>query len=186
MLIFIKMEKKNISEEIELPQDIEVQIDDESVTLKKNNNSLVKKYDGFDIKKGEGKIILHSENGKKTAKKKIMSFKAHIKNMLVGLDKKYVYKLQICAVHFPITASIDKANNEFVIKNFLGEVKARKAKILQNVEVKIDKEIITVESSDLEAAGQTAANIETATKIRLRDRRIFQDGVYITEKPGRQ
>jgi large subunit ribosomal protein L6 len=39
--------------------------------------------------------------------------------------------------------------------------------------------------SDLEQVSQTAANIERATKIRGFDPRVFQDGIYITEKAGR-
>jgi len=53
-------------------------------------------------------------------------------------------------------------------------------------EVKIEEQIIIVESPDLELAGQTAASIEKLCKITNRDRRIFQDGIYIYEKPGKK
>ena len=33
-----------------------------------------------------------------------------------------------------------------------------------------------------EKVGQTSANIERACRIRGRDRRVFQDGIYIVEK----
>jgi large subunit ribosomal protein L6 len=63
---------------------------------------------------------------------------------------------------------------------------ARKAKIIDDADVDIDNEIITVTANNCETAGQTAANFEKATWIRLRDRRIFQDGIFITSKPGRE
>jgi large subunit ribosomal protein L6 len=64
-------------------------------------------------------------------------------------------------VHFPIAVS--KEGKNILIKNFLGENKLRKAKILDNADVKIEKDIIKIESFNKEAAGQTAANIEKAT-----------------------
>ena len=78
---------------------------------------------------------------------------------------------------------IDNATKQFVVKNFLGERIPRKAKILPGVDVKVQGDFITVQSISKDAAGQTAANIETMMKVRGKDRRIFQDGIYIIEKP---
>jgi large subunit ribosomal protein L6 len=75
--------------------------------------------------------------------------------------------------------------DKFKIKNFLGEKIERTAMICPNTKVSIKGNIVEVSSVDIEKAGQTAANIEIATKIRNRDRRVFQDGIFITEKPGR-
>jgi len=70
------------------------------------------------------------------------------------------------------------------ISNFLGEKISRVAQVLPNVEVEIKGNEITISSHNKESAGQTAANFEKATKVKGRDRRIFQDGIFITHKPG--
>ena len=69
-----------------------------------------------------------------------------------------------------------------MIQNFLGERYARKADILETVKVEVKAEIITVTGIDKEKVGQTAANIERATKVKNRDIRVFQDGIYIVKR----
>ena len=84
----------------------------------------------------------------------------------------------------PKILSLDKTKNELVVKNFLGEKTDRRIRLVKETEVKIIKDIIEIESYDKEAAGQTAANLEKATVVRKRDRRVFQDGIFLVERAG--
>ena len=55
----------------------------------------------------------------------------------------------------------------------------------ETVKISVNGEEILVESNNKELAGQTAANIELLTRRTGFDRRVFQDGIYITEKAGK-
>ena len=81
--------------------------------------------------------------------------------------------------------SVNVEGNKLKIKNFLGEKIPREASILDNVKVQVKGNEILVDGYDLEKTGQTASNIEQSTRITNRDRRVFQDGIYIVKKPER-
>jgi len=81
---------------------------------------------------------------------------------------------------------VEIKDKEAIIKNFLGEKIPRKTKILEGAEVEMDKDIIKVRSVNKERAGHDAANFETATKIRKKDKRVFQDGIFIINKAGKE
>ena len=73
--------------------------------------------------------------------------------------------------------------NQFVVNNYFGERVPRHANILSGVEVKVqNKTEVLVTGIDKEAVGQTAANIERSTTVKKRDRRVFQDGIYLIDK----
>src|SRR5216684_2713940 len=83
---------------------------------------------------------------------------------------------------FPRKATVK--GSEFIIENFLGEKFPRKTRILGETKVEVKGDQVLLTGADVEAVGQTAANIELATRIRGFDPRIFQDGIYITKKAG--
>ncbi len=181
-----KTKKPNtMQEELEIPSGINVALDGNEIIFSKDNKEVKRILNNrINVNVEGNKIVLSSKKATKREKKILYTLKAHIKNAFEGLTKGFRYKLQAVSVHFPMTVEVDKTNNQILVKNFLGEKKPRVITIIKGVEVKVNKEHIEVESADIEKAGQVAANIEKGTKIRFRDRRIFQDGIFITEKPG--
>jgi large subunit ribosomal protein L6 len=178
--------KHAVTEKIAIPSGVSCSIEGKILKCSKSGKELSKSVDvpGIIVKIDNNEIVFNCERANKKDYKKIKSQIAHMNNIFSGLDKEFVYKLESCNVHFPMTLKAEK--NFLIINNFLGEKVPRKAKILPGVTVALKANLITITSNDREAAGQTAANMEKATKIRNRDRRIFQDGIYIVEKPGRE
>lgn len=178
--------KEGLNQEIEIPNDIQSEISENSIILKKDGKEIIRNFVSLiNIKKDGNKIILSSTTKRKIEKKLFFTYIAHIKNMIKGLTEGFEYKLRISNVHFPIKASFNKDKNEFVIKNFLGERKDRIINIIKDVDIKINGEDVIVSSYDIEKAGIVAASIEKGSKVKNFDRRVYQDGIFIIEKPGR-
>ncbi|MCX6771613.1 MAG: 50S ribosomal protein L6 [Candidatus Micrarchaeota archaeon] len=101
---------------------------------------------------------------------------AHIRNMAVGVTNGYSKKVKILFSHFPITVEIK--GREMFVKNFLGEKQPRRLRIMGDVKVEAKGQEVTISGISKDDVGQTFANIKSATKIRNRDSRVFQDGFY--------
>jgi len=176
------IEERRLRKEIIIPEGVEVQIKKVFVSIKKKNFEIEKKlfYPTITIEKKENKIILVPKRFTKREKKIINTFRSHILNMIKGVQEPYVYKVKICSSHFPMSVAVE--GKKLIVKNFLGEKVSRKAEVLENADVNIEGDIITITSPDKEIAGQIAANFEQCTRITNKDKRIFQDGLWITQK----
>ena len=53
------------------------------------------------------------------------------------------------------------------------------------VDVNVNGDIVEISSRDIELAGLTATRMEQLTRVTRRDRRVFQDGIFIIEKAGK-
>ena len=174
--------KDDLKREIELKPGVTAQLEGNLLKIKgpKGEASRTFVHPKIAVSLEGNKIVLFAPKSTKREKTMMGSFESHIVNLVKGVQELYVYKLKICSGHFPMNVSV--TGNEVVIKNFLGEAVPRKVGIMKGAEVKVNGEEIVVSSVDIEVAGQTAAKIESACKITNRDRRIFQDGCYITQK----
>lgn len=177
------MKHELMIEEVEIPEKVQVTADNNAVTVKgpkgENKREFISNKISINV---DGKnVVLSAKNATKREKTMINTFKAHIKNMINGVISGYTYQLKICSGHFPMTVTVK--GNEFQVKNFLGEKIPRTTKFPLGVTVKIDGDKVTVDGIDIEKCGQCAGSIELLTRITDKDKRIFQDGIWITSKP---
>ena len=99
--------------------------------------------------------------------------------MTEGLVYGYEYKMKIVYSHFPMSIIVEKGIVN--IKNFLGEKFPRKAKIVGDTKVVAKGQEVIVSGIDKEDVGQTASNLEQKSKVKGKDIRRYQDGIYLIE-----
>ncbi|BEP17520.1 50S ribosomal protein L6 [Pyrofollis japonicus] len=174
----------HVAEEVRIPEGVEVSIDGMKVKVKGPKGELERDFSharGILLRLDEDeegkKVVVEAYFANRRLKALVGTVASHIENMITGVTKGFRYKLKIVYSHFPVTVKVE--GDKVVIENFLGEKAPRVAKIMPGVKVKVQKDDVIVEGIDIEAVGQTAANIEQATKVKGFDRRVFVDGIYI-------
>lgn len=167
---------------IEVPDKVAASYTNYILTVKGPKGSMAREFKDNDITLSiSGKTIeLYVKLPKRKQYSLIGTWRAHINNMILGVTEGFDYTLKVLYAHFPIKVTVK--DNKVLIENFLGEKTARSAEILEGVKVTVKGDILTVSGIDIEKVGQTAANIEFATRIKRFDPRVFQDGIYITNK----
>lgn len=170
---------------IPLPEGVTALVDANKVMLKGKKGEVSRSFQDpiLKISIEEKTILITAKNATKREKTRAGAIDAHLRNMIRGVQEGHVYKLKVCSGHFPMNITI--SGNQFTIKNFLGEKFPRTLTVQEGVKVTVNGQDVLVEGINKEVASQCAANIEKLTIVKNRDRRIFQDGIYITEKDGK-
>lgn len=181
-----KKKNQGQTETVQLPDNVKASYENGMLTLKGPNGENKKAFASsqISIKSVESGITIAYGKGGKRSKKAVQTMKAHIKNMVKGVQEGHTYKLKICAGHFPMSATI--SGKELVVKNLLGEKYPRRLWISAEVKASVEGQEIILKSANKEAAAQCAAAIERLTKRANFDRRIFMDGIFITNKDGKE
>ena len=172
-----------IEHTIELPEGVSATLD--GITLKVNgpNGNLEREYHSSTLKLivESDKVIVQVDLPRRKDKALAGTWNAHINNMVKGVTSGFTYNLKALYSHFPMT--LKQEGNELVVNNYFGERVPRRAKILPGVKVEIKNKVeLVVSGIDKELVGQTAANIERCATVKNRDRRVFQDGIYLLSK----
>jgi large subunit ribosomal protein L9e len=108
---------------------------------------------------------------------------SHIENLITGVTRGFLYKMRFVYSHFPINVSL--TGDVVEIRNFLGERRVRKVKLLDGVSYVRTADVkdqIELSGIDIALVSLTAAKIQQATNIRHKDLRKFLDGIYVSEK----
>ncbi len=173
-----------IKAELAIPEGVQVDVSNSTVTVKGPKGELKRQYPHYYVKitKEANKVVF--EVSKQQMKQMVGTWQSHVKNMINGVQKPFVYKLKICSSHFPMSVKLQ--GNDLTVQNFCGEHSPRKIKLAPGANIKVAGEMITIESPDIELAGKVANLIEQKVQVGHKDRRIFQDGIYIIEKAGKQ
>ncbi len=180
------MAKPDLMDKVMLPEGVEVIIEPTKIIIKGPKGELARKLNSpvVNVTKEENAVVFKVEKASKKEKMMMKTTKANVRNMVNGVTEGYEYNLKICSGHFPMSVKFE--NGEIIVNNFLGESIPRKTKISDDVKVEVKGNDITVTGIDKERTGQAAARIESTTRMTNKDRRRYQDGIFIINKAGKK
>ncbi len=162
-----------------IPSGVQVSVDANVISVSGPKGKLSKKFDANTVS-----VIVSGDEVDFDSKLKkvrkvlacVNSVEAHYKNLVKGVQGGFEKKMHVIYSHFPVTVEV-KGKDVF-IKNFLGEKSPRVAKVVGETKVTAKGQEVVISGLNKEDVGQTAANLSSATKIRKKDVRVFQDGIY--------
>ncbi len=171
---------------IEIPDNVVVNINNYEVCIKGDLGELRRDFkDPFlKVEKKNNELIINKLSSKRKQKALTGTWIAHLNNMINGATTGFEYELRIVYLHFPMSVKVDKG--KLNIQNFFGEKNIRSVSIPSDVKVSVSDNKVLVNGIDKEKVGQMSADIEKLTRISGRDRRNFQDGIFLFSRNGKR
>jgi len=176
-----KEPEKIIAFEVEIPEGITVEVKGNEIDIKGSLGSNRRIFNDslLEVKKSDKKlhITLVKDRGlEKKSKTAQVSIKKEIENDMRGVNSYYERKMRMVFAHFPI--NVEVKGSVLQINNIIGERFPRMANIVGSTKIEAKGQAVRVYGTSLDDVSQTAANIRQACRIRNKDSRVFQDGLY--------
>ena len=167
---------------VEMPEGVNVALQGRTLSVKGKLGEARKRFDkvNVNIAVAENRVVFTPFSAKKKDNVIINTVSSIVNNMVTGVTKGYTYKVKVVYAHFPIT--VKTKGKQILVENFMGERSPRVSVIVGDTKVSVEGDDVIVKGVSLEDVGQTAANIELATKVKRKDQRVFLDGLYIYHK----
>jgi len=179
------------TEELDIPEGIDVSIKSRLLTVKGPRGTLSKnvRHVNMDIRLHKSakanKVTLAVWQGGRKHVACLRTIKSLISNMITGVTKGFQYKMRAVYAHFPINCIIQDEGRNVEIRNFLGEKTVRHVSMLNGVtiaESTAQKDELILEGNDIDMVSQSAASIQGSCLVRNKDIRKFLDGIYVSGK----
>lgn len=171
-------------ESLDIPKGVTIKVDENrQITVKgPKGGPITKDFSharGIKIDVEKDKLVFITNFPRSTTLALVKTIMSIINNLITGVQTNFIYKCKVCYSHFPCTVEVKPKLMEIHVVNFLGERAPRRARFFDTVKVEVDGDDVVLFGPDKETLGQTAANLKTCCRIRKKDPRVFQDGVYL-------
>lgn len=176
----------NKADFVTVPEGVKVEIAARRVKVTGPRGTLERdfKHVAVEMTQTPGKIRVAVWFGKRKDLACIRTVCSHIQNMVKGVTKGFQFKMRSAYCHFPINISIVDNKKCIEIRNYMGEKRVRRIKMIGDVTVETtdQKDEIVLRGSSVENVSQSAAMIQQSTAAKNKDCRIFLDGIYVSER----
>ena len=144
---------------IEIPQNVEVKIENSKAAVKGPKGGLVRQFlPEIKIEKKENQLIVSPARPSKNSKALWGLSRTLLQNMIIGVVEGFSKQLEIIGVGYKAAVKGD------VLDLSMGFSHPVEMKIPEGLEVKVEKNIITISGIDKEKVGQFSAKIRAVRK----------------------
>jgi large subunit ribosomal protein L9e len=176
-------------ETLKVPDGVTVSVNKREVLVKGPRGALRKSLKhipaDFTLLENGRKVRIEVWHGRRKDLATIMTAASVFKNMFTGVTKGYCYELRAVYAHFPLNMTISENDTILEVRNFLGEKRVRRVRMLGSAKVyrsNTVKDCLLVVGNDINEVSQSAALIHETCLVRNKDIRKFLDGIYVSAK----
>ena len=158
------MKFKLVTETITIPEGVQCKVDRRVVTITGPRGTLKRSFRAraLAIKQDGAKVTVEIWNTKSKQKSTVHTICTHIKNMVTGVTRGFLYKMRYVYAHFPITGVFD-SDNHISIRNFLGEKRHREVTMIGDTKIKKSDDV----KDQIEIYGNNVEDVGRSCKFRI-------------------